>query len=622
MTIRSILRGANQVQANGSVRAGRHHHGDRVELRGLERSEFKGVPWMSFHEGLKTAGARLEAMAAAGLGPSSEPVARAIQQILDDQSPSEDLKVLADRAMAGMGLASSFPPDVMREVEAVKAAPKPNDSRIRDLRADPWVSVDNGILNPKTLDLEKDSKDLDQLSVGKRLPNGNKLIRVAIANVAAVAPRDSATYRHAMLNTRTVYTDDKIYPMIPERFSTDLTSLNEGEDRLAVVKEYEVKPDGTLVNEDMYEAWVHNHAKMAYESVSDWLEDKPGPKPPQLDNPVLAEQIRIQDEAAQALKARRFEGGAVSLGSQETRADTDSSGQVVDLVAHKQRRAHELIENLMVAANGVTARYLDKKGYPSFRRVVKLPEKWDRLRALAKDYGNNLPRDASSKALNKFLQERRQADPLGFADLSLKVVKLIGRGEYMAHIPGEEPPGHFALAVLDYAHSTAPNRRGPDLSGQLIEIAAVRDEPAPFDADQMADLSEQFTQREEDVNKVERQVNRSAKAKMLKPYVGERFEAIVVQSGKDGTYVRIPAPEHEPRKNRRDTVTRIEAGDEDDAWIQGKLVSGGNGVKERQEIVVTLKSVDIAKGWIDFETGGGGGGGGKSHNGKKGHHRH
>lgn len=555
---------------------------DSVELGGSRKAGKTGKPnWMPFKEGLAHIGGRMEASVANGLGPAAEPVARAIAQILADDSPTEDLRVLADRFMAEMGLSTQFPANVMAEVNALEGPAKIDHPKIRDMTDRDWISIDNGTLNPETLKLEDDSKDIDQLNLGEQLPNGNIKIYVGIANVASTAGKETATYRHAMHNSRTVYTDDKIYPMIPEELSTDRTSLNADVNRLAMVKEYEINPEtGEIVAEDMYEALVNNKAKMAYDSVNDWLqgnEDKPWP-PEIVKDPIIAEQVRIQDIAARAIKKARFEGGAVSLGSRETRAKMGDNGEVLDLLPHTQTQAHELIENLMVAANGVTARYLESKSYPSFRRVVKLPEKWDKLRTLAEEYGQTLPHNASSKALNEFLQVRKEADPDRFPDLSLKVVKLIGRGEYMPHIPGEEPPGHFALAVLDYAHSTAPNRRGPDLAGQIIEMAAVRDEPIPYTAEELEELALHFSRREQDVNKVERKVNKSAAAKLLKPHIGESFEAFVSGSNKYGTFVRVIDPPTE-----------------------GKIVKGGHQLEEGEKVTVTLKKVDVAKGWIDFE---------------------
>lgn len=535
--------------------------------------------WKPLKQGLEDLKAQLERSEALGIAPLNGPVAATLEKVLADESPTEDLRVIADRAMAKQGLAIDFPPAVMAEVNAITGPAKPSDARVRDLRHLKMVSIDNGDLDPVTRELKNSSQDIDQLSHAEKLPNGNTRVRVAIADVESLAPRGSATHQFAMHNSRTVYTDDKIYPMIPERFSTDLTSLDPGQDRLAVVKEFEVTPDGQIVSEDMYEAFVHNHAKMAYDSVAEWLDGK-GVTPPPLENAEIAEQVRLQDDVSRALEARRFEGGAVDIGSRETRARIEN-GEVLDLEPHVQTRAHKIIENLMIAANGVTVRFLEERGYPTFRRIVKIPEKWDKMRAIAEARGDSLPHSANSKALNEFLQRQRKADPLRFPDLSLDVVKALGRGEYAVsdpRLPDElQDFRHFALAVISYGHSTAPNRRGPDLALQVIEKAAIRGEACPYSPEELQELAQHFTKREEEVNKAERQVNKSAAAKLLKPRVGETFEGIVSNQTEQGTWVRLLDPP-----------------------VEGKLVKGGSSVEKGDEVKVTLDKVDVAKGWIDL----------------------
>jgi exoribonuclease-2 len=498
---------------------------------------------------------------------------------------TDDLKVIADRAMADKGLATDFSPAVLEEVARLKGPARPDGNpHIRDLRHLLWCSIDNGRLNPQTLELENASRDLDQLTVAERLPNGNVRIYVAIADVDSLVPKGSAVDQHAMINTRTCYTADKIYPMLPERLSTDLTSLNPGEDRLAIIKQFDVTPEGKIAAEDMYRAYVHNHAKMAYDSVAAWIEGKEGPYPPQLQQvPGLAEQIRLQDEVAQKLKAQRFEHGAIQLEDRETRADIQD-GQVLALHLHQRNRATELIENLMVAANGVTARFLEKQGLPSFRRVVRTPEKWDRIVALARERGTNLPRTPDSKALNDFLVAEKARDPLRFPDLSLAVVKLLGRGEYVVEFPDRPAPGHFCLAVDDYAHSTAPNRRGPDLVGQRLEKAAIlaRDTGAaaacPYTDEELEELAKTFTRREADIDKVERQVSKSAAAKLLAHHIGEIYEGLITGASEKGTWVRLLEPP-----------------------VEGKVVQGARGLEVGDRVRVKLLKVNIERGFIDFQ---------------------
>lgn len=559
--------------------------GDRVQLGGTNEPVFmdprhvKGPNGksMGWHDGLAKLKGDLERATALGVGTVSGAVAVAIQRVLADKSPTEDLQVIADRAMAARGMAMEFGPQVLAQVDAIQEAAKPTDASVRDLRSLPWNSIDNGKLDPKTLELVDASQDLDQLAVAERLPDDSIRVRVAIADVDSLVPKGSPVDLHAMMNGATVYTDDKIYPMLPRRLSEDLTSLDPGVDRMALVKEYTVKPDGTLGEENVYQAWVHNHAKLAYDPVADWMDGK-GPVPPPLQDPVNAEQVRLQDEAAQRLKKARFEGGAVELDSRQTRAKMDGEhDKVLALEMHHRNRATELIENLMVTANGVTARFLESKGMPSIRRVVKTPEKWDRIVSLAKEKGVELPRNPDSGALNDFLRKMKDADAKRFPDVCLSVVKLLGRGEYMVEVPGEGAEGHFALAVSDYAHSTAPNRRGPDLVGQRIEKAAIRGEACPYSREELEDLAAHFTQQEDNISKVERQVSKSAAAKLLKPQIGQVFSGFITGSSQKGTWVRLEEPP-----------------------VEGKVTKNLNGLQVGNEVRVKLLEVDVEKGFIDF----------------------
>lgn len=555
-------------------RAQQQHHakhgGDQVQLRGGHDRE-------DYHQTLARFRDQLQAREDLGLVPNAE-LGKIFEEILADKTPTEDLKRIADRKMAEAGLAPAFTGAVLDQAAAIKgpAMPGPNDSHIRDLRHVLMTSIDNGTLNPETRELEHASMDIDQLSAGEKLPDGRIRIYVAIADVDSLVKQGDALDQAAAHNTSTVYTDDKIYPMIPPNISEGHTSLNPGEDRLAMVKEYVVGLNGEIEEGAVYQALVHNHGKMAYDSVADWMGEQKGPTPPPLEDPAIAEQVRVQDEAAQRIKAARFGNGSITLESSETRA-TVENGEVKELEKHRQNRAHELIENLMIGANQVTARSLAERGYPSLRRIVKTPEKWDHIVELAKTLGHDLPSSPDSKALNEFLEAQKAADPAHFQDLSLKVVKYIGRGEYVVDSPEEPAVGHFCLALSDYSHSTAPNRRYADLVLQRIEKAAALGQPCPYTLDELTEIAAHLTKQEGEIKKVERKVNHSAQAKLMKAHIGESFSGVVQQATAQGTFVRLPDPP-----------------------VQGKVVNGSNGLEERQDVEVTLKSVNVEKGWIDF----------------------
>jgi exoribonuclease-2 len=428
-----------------------------------------------------------------------------------------------------------------------------------------WVSIDND-----------DSRDLDQLTVAEPLAAGRVRILVAVADVDALVRRDSAIDGHASHNTTSVYTPAAIFPMLPEALSTGLTSLNEHEDRTAVVADMVFEADGSLAASDLYGARVRNHGQLAYRSVAAWPDGESAAPPRVLETPGLDDNLRLQDDVAQRLVALRHRHGALSLETAEAKAVFDGD-QLSDLDPDRKNRARQLIEDFMIAANGVTATYLESKGFPSLRRVLRSPERWDRIEALAAGLGDRLPGEPDALALEAFLARRRTADPEGFPDLSLAVVKLIGRGEYALDLPGGAPPGHFGLAVKDYTHSTAPNRRFPDLLTQRLLKAAMSGAPPPYTIPELVALATHCTAREDDATKVERRVQKSAAALLLSGRIGESFDAIVTGASSKGTWVRLSQPP-----------------------IEGRLERGFQGLDVGDRARVTLIQTDVERGFIDF----------------------
>jgi exoribonuclease-2 len=479
----------------------------------------------------------------------------------------QHLQTIAVQAMRERGLEPDIPQDALAQAAALKGTATTTEEPVRDLRALLWCSIDND-----------DSRDLDQLSVAETLPGGDVKLLVAIADVDASVAKGSPVDRHAARNTTSVYTPAVIFPMLPERLSTDLTSLNDGQDRLSVVIEFVVSPDGVLKTSDVYGAVVHNKAKLAYNGVGAWLVGGGALPPAAAAVAGMDEQLRIQDRAAQALDKVRAEHGA--LGFQTIEVENVFEGDTLHEVREKEHsRAMALIANLMIAANGVTARFLDKKGFPSLRRVVKSPERWDRIRALAEQLGDALPPAADSIALAAFLDRRKAADPATFPDLSTSVIRLLGRGEYVVDPPGAEPPGHFGLAVRDYSHSTAPNRRFPDLVTQRLVKAALASHPSPYGLDELEQIASQCTKQEDAANKVERQVRKSAAAMVVQSRVGDIFDSIVTGASNKGTFVRVKTPP-----------------------IEGKLLGSHPGLDVGDRLRVRLSGVNIDRGFIDFRS--------------------
>ena len=477
----------------------------------------------------------------------------------------DELQSIAHEAMLQRGLLPDFSPAVIAETNLITQAAAASSAATRDLCDLLWTSIDND-----------DSRDLDQLSVAEAVAGGAVKILVAIADVDALVKQDSAIDAHARTNTTSVYTAARIFPMLPEKLSTDLTSLGEGQERLAIVIEMVIATDGALTASDIYRATVLNRAKLAYNGVAVWLEGT-APAPPRLAAvPGLDEQLRLQDGAAQALRMVRRAHGALRLETLEVRA-VFADGALADLLPDEKNRAKELIEDFMIAANGVTAKYLAKKGFPSLRRVLRTPKRWDRIVALAAESGDRLPLTPDAAALDAFLTSRRKIDPARFADVSLSVVKLLGAGEYALQTPGQPSAGHFGLAVKDYTHSTAPNRRFPDLIAQRLLKAALIEQAPPYTNDELSTLALHCTAQEDNAAKVERQVRKSAAALLLGSRIGARFDAIVTGASDKGTWVRISGPAAE-----------------------GRVIRDFNGLEVGNRVRVELVHTDVARGFIDF----------------------
>ncbi|MDD2336710.1 MAG: RNB domain-containing ribonuclease [Geobacteraceae bacterium] len=474
------------------------------------------------------------------------------------------LFAIARQAMVERGLLPDFSPEVLAELDKIHTPARP-DGSIPDLRDLPWASIDND-----------DSRDLDQLTVAEQAGDGQVKIRVAIADVDALVQKGTALDEHAQHNTTSVYTPSVIFPMLPEKLSTNLTSLNYREERIAVVAEMLVGKDGVLCESGVAVTLVRNQAKLAYHGVAAWLEGR-GEMPSGIaEVPGLAENLRLQDRTAQAMKAFRHEHGALSF--ETIQGEPLFLGdEVVDLRAKEKNRAQDIIEDFMIAANAAIARFLSAKGFPSLRRVVRTPRRWDRIVDLVADWGQKLPGQPDSKALELFLVRAKARDPLRFPDISLAIIKLLGSGEYVADFPEREAPGHFGLGLRKYMHSTAPNRRYPDLITQRLLKAALTGKAVPYEKKELEALALHCTEAEDAAAKVERRVEKSAAALFLESRLGERFDGIVTGASQKGTWVRIFHPP-----------------------VEGKLVEGFQGIDVGDRIHVQLISTNVENGFIDF----------------------
>ncbi len=476
-----------------------------------------------------------------------------------------ELTRIAALEMHTAGLLPTFSPEVLQEAQAATAS-HDQVGDIRDERSRLWFSIDND-----------DTLDLDQLSWAEALPNGSVRLAVAVADVDALVPQGGAIDMHAAANTTSVYTAAGVFPMLPTLLSNGRTSLHQSEDHLAVVVDMRISADGDVADTQLYRAWVRNQAKLAYDSVAVWLDDPQAAAPTAVAaSPALQAQLRLHDQVASSLRQWRHRRGALTVTTAQARP-VFANGQLVDLRADHKNRAKDLIADLMIATNGATARFLSQQGQPSLRRVLQEPRRWDRLVKLAELHGATLPAAPDALALDRFLSARREAEPERFEDLSLSVVKLLGSGAYAAVAADAPPAGHFGLAVNDYAHSTAPNRRFVDLVTQRLLKAALARQPTPYTLEQLAAIAQHCTEQEDKASTVERRVLKAAAAFLLQDRIGERFNAIVTGVATKGTFVRISSP-----------------------LVEGRVVSGFEGLDVGDAVQVTLRSVDIEQRFIDF----------------------
>ncbi|MGA2746575.1 MAG: RNB domain-containing ribonuclease [Candidatus Sulfotelmatobacter sp.] len=485
---------------------------------------------------------------------------------MPDPNPSPlDLQAIAKQVMQSHGFNPDFPPQVPQQLADLKAHPPQiaASGDIRDLRNLLWSSIDNDT-----------SRDLDQIEVAERASNGDVKIMIGIADVDAFVPKQSAIDQHAARETTTVYAGVRNFPMLPEELSTGKTSLLENQDCLSVVIEFVVDAAGIVNSPSVYRAVVHNKAQLQYNSVGAWLEGK-SPAPPKLaaSNDLQA-QLKLQDEVAQKLKNQRFQHGALSLQTDELQA-LMVDDRVIDVVNQQKNRATELIEDFMVAANGVVARLLEKVS--SLRRIVRTPKRWDRIVQLAAASKEKLPAQPDSKALNDFLLRRQAADPDHFADLSLAVIKLIGPGEYVLERAGDVAPGHFGLAVRDYTHSTAPNRRFVDIVTQRLLKAFLTGQKNPYSDDELTAVAANCTEKEDAAKKVEREMSKRLAALAMQHHIGEVFDAIVTGVTEGGTFVRVMQPR-----------------------LEGLLAQGAQGLDVGDKLRAKLIRTDVQRGYIDF----------------------
>ncbi len=485
---------------------------------------------------------------------------------MHDGNPSHiDLQAIAKQVMQEHGFEPEFPPQASQQLAGLEAHPPQvaAGGNVRDLRDQLWSSIDNDT-----------SRDLDQIELADHGSNGDVRVMIGVADVDSFVSKQTPIDQHAALETTTVYTGVRNFPMLPEELSTGVTSLLENQDRLCIVVEFVVDASGQVTSQDIYRAVVRNKAQLQYNSVGEWLEGKSAAPAKVASSSELQAQLKLQDEVAQRLKQHRFQNGALTLDTDEAHPVVLNE-KVVDIVQQQRNRATDLIEDFMIAANGIVARRLESVS--SLRRIVRTPKRWDRIVQLAASKGEKLPAQPDSKALNDMLLRRKAADPDHFADVSLAVIKLIGPGEYVLERAGEVAPGHFGLAVQDYTHSTAPNRRFADMVTQRLIKAMIAGQQNPYSDDELTAIAANCTQKEDAARKVEREMSKRLAAIAMQSRIGEVFDAIVTGVTDSGTFVRVLQPH-----------------------IEGLLAQGEQGLDVGDKLRAKLIRTDVQRGYIDF----------------------
>jgi VacB/RNase II family 3'-5' exoribonuclease len=479
---------------------------------------------------------------------------------------SFDLAAAAFTEMVRQGFHPDFPPGSEEQVDRIRAAGPPKAAaNVRDLRSLLWSSIDNDT-----------SRDLDQVEIAERVDDGIR-VRIGVADVSASVGKNTPIDQHAAQQTKTVYTATRNFPMLPNELSTDLTSLNESQDRAAIVTEFVVDREGNLRQGNIYRALVHNRAQLAYSKVGPWLEGKAGPDPKVAASPELQAQLRLQDEAARAIRAGRIRQGALEF----NRIEADPvviDGQVHEIKTAQHNRATNLIEDFMVAANETMAELLHAARRSCIRRVVRSPERWSRIVELVGRYGTQLPAEPDSAALSEFLRKEREADAVHYPDIALAIIKLMGAGEYVvAKGSDTEPLGHFALAARDYTHSTAPNRRFPDLVNQRMVKAMLDNQPSPYTDVELTTIAMHCNLQESAGQKVERAMRKRAAAVALSNSIGKLFHGVITGASDKGVYVRVFNPP-----------------------VEGRVTRGEDGLEVGDTVNVALLHTDPQRAFIDF----------------------
>lgn len=429
--------------------------------------------------------------------------------------------------LESMDIVSAFPDDVLAEANAIPDAPSDQDLMGRvDLRKETTITIDGA-----------DAKDLDDAIHIKRLANGNVELGVHIADVSYYVTEGSALDREAAARGTSVYVTDRVVPMLPERLSNGICSLNPKVDRLTQSAIMEIDHQGHVVDYQLCQSVINTTFRMTYSAVNQMIAG---------DSEALREFDRIADDVStmvelhQILEAMRVKRGALNFDTQEARIIVNDKGMPVDVVLRQRGVAERMIESFMLAANECVAEHFSRAGLPFIYRVHEEPkaEKLQTFIDYASAFGIQIQGTAnkiSQEALQAFMA-KVEGSP-GAEVLNMMLLRSMQQARYSEH-----NHGHYGLAADYYTHFTSPIRRYPDLlvHRMIREYNQITQEKVDHFAQVIPELAVSSSQLERRAIDAERVVEAMKKAEYMADYIGDVLDGVIASVVKFGMFVELP----------------------------------------------------------------------------------
>ncbi|WP_444810754.1 ribonuclease R [Streptococcus canis] len=429
--------------------------------------------------------------------------------------------------LESMDIVSEFPEEVLAEAGAIPETPSDKDLVGRvDLRQETTITIDGA-----------DAKDLDDAIHIKLLDNGNYELGVHIADVSYYVTEGSALDKEAVRRGTSVYVTDRVVPMLPERLSNGICSLNPNVDRLTQSALMEINAQGHVVNYQICQSVIKTTYRMTYSAVNDMIA---GDEEALQEFASIADDVTLMVALHRMLEAMRSKRGALNFDTQEAKIIVNDKGMPVDVVLRQRGIAERMIESFMLAANECVAEHFAKAKLPFIYRIHEEPkaEKLQKFIDYASIFGIQIQGTAnkiSQEALQAFMA-KVQGQP-GAEVLNMMLLRSMQQARYSEH-----NHGHYGLAAEYYTHFTSPIRRYPDLlvHRMIREYNQPSQEKCDHFAQVIPELATSSSQLERRAIDAERVVEAMKKAEYMAEYVGEEFDGIVTSVVKFGLFVELP----------------------------------------------------------------------------------